>query len=624
MPRLYPLAFVASLLTTGLATSSLAQPIPSPDGWVVLSVDEYRALRQRAVPPTPTPPATAPAAVLTRVDYDLRVDGESVSGRVVLTIDVMRDGWTTVTMPQGLMARDARVDGRPVALVRGKEPQVLLSRVGRSAVTLDVVMPLSANAGTEAVTVPPSSAPISRVTLAVPRSGVSLTVTDGFVAERTEVGDESRWTAYGTPNRPLTLSWKRKIDDRRSEQALRVRARVAQVVGLGEDLGQVVASVRVEVVQGLARELTLALPPGLTVNRVDGATIGDWNTDGTTLRVGLLEPTATEVAFVVQGDVRTAREGAVTIPLLRVPAAERETGGVAVDVAGSGELGGQQARGMDPTDASELGDIVAGRESPAMAAFRFRPIPGTEARSLVVNVVRYTPQAVLIANVEEARYRALASEDGRLLVEARYAVRNNQRSFLKVTLPPQSTLWSADVAGRPIRPGVADANGILLPLEKGRAGEDAPTFAVSLVYIQRTEAWERAGVASLVLPSIDLPVSRTGVELQYSPRFRLEPQAGAFRVETNLGPVSEALRRAAPPSGPVSQMSARAADQKAVAGLQALADRFRNEAGGRTSIGALPVQVAFPSFGSSIFLASELTAELQAPAMAFAFKRLRD
>lgn len=623
MLRICPVVFVVAALTAGLATPSRAQSTSSADGWVILPVDEYRALRQRAVPPPPTPTTTSPTAVLTRVDYDLRVDGETASGRAQLTIDVLRDGWTTIAIPPGLMARDARIDGRPVALVRGKEPQVLLSRVGRSTMTLDVVMPISATAGTESIAFPPASAPISRVTLVVPRSGVSLSATDGFVAERIEVGDDSRWTAYGKPNRALTLTWRRKVDDRRADQPLRVRARVAQAVSLGEDLGQVVASVRVEVVQGLARTLTLALPPGLTVNRVDGATIGDWNAEGTHLEVRLLEPASTEVAFIVQGDVRTAREGTVAIPLIRMPAAERETGGVAVDVAGAGELGGQQSRGLDPADVSEVGDVVAGRESPAMAAFRFRPIAGTEARSLTVEVVRYTPQAVLIANVEEARYRALAAEDGRLLVEARYAVRNNQRSFLKVVLPPQSTLWSAAVAGRPIRPGVADANGILLPLEKGRVGDDAPPFVVSLVYVQRTDVWPQAGVASLVLPSIDLPVSRTGVELQYSPRFRLEPQAGAFRVETNTGPASEALKRVMP-SEVVHQANARVADQKVVAGLQALADRFKSEAGGRTSIGTLPVHVAFPTFGSSIFLAAELTGELQTPAMAFTLKRVRD
>ena len=98
---------------------------------------------------------------------------------------------------------------------------------------------------------------------------------------------------------------------------------------------------------------------------------------------------------------------------------------------------------------------VAGRESPSMVAFRFRPQQGTEPRSLSVTVARYTPQAVLIANVEEARYDALVDEEGKALVRARYAVRNNQRAFLGVTLPAGATLWSAAVADRPLRPGVA-------------------------------------------------------------------------------------------------------------------------------------------------------------------------
>ena len=60
-------------------------------------------------------------------------------------------------------------------------------------------------------------------------------------------------------------------------------------------------------------------------------------------------------------------------------------------------------------------------------------------RSLSVNVARYDQQAVLMANVEEARYQVLMSADGKELVQARYAVRNNQRNFVKVTLPAGAT-----------------------------------------------------------------------------------------------------------------------------------------------------------------------------------------
>lgn len=409
------------------------------------------------------------------------------------------------------------------------------------------------------------------------------------------------------------------MDDRRAEQPLRTRARVTTLVGLGEDISQVAAAVRVEVLQGLAPEVTLALPAGLVVNQVNGATVGDWETTAGMLRVRLLDPVATETSFVVQGEIRTPREGSVVVPLLRVPSAERETGGVAVDVVGAGEIAERQARGLEPADPSELGEIVAGRESPSMMAFRLRPLAGNEPRSLSVTIVRYTPQAVLIANIEEARYRALASEDGRLLVEARYAVRNNQRSFLKVTMPAGSTVWSAKMAGRPIRPGVAENDAVLLPLEKGRAGEEAPTFVVELVYLQSIGHWLDKGRARVDLPALDLPISRTGLELHYSPRFRIELASGVFRVENDPGPYAEALRPPASPPAPVLRDNNQRADAK----LQELVDRFRTEAGGRAIVGALPVNVPFPIFGPSMFLASELTAESRGPSVELTFKRNR-
>jgi len=607
-----------------------------PDGWVVLPVDEYRALRERANPPPALPSPPPVDATLTRVDYELRVDTDTVAGRAVLTIDVLRDGWTRVQIPSGLMARAATLDGQAVALEDGTGstgPKVLLSRAGRSTLTLDIVIPVSAASGAESIALPASPSSISRVLLTVPRNGsprsdLDVTAAGGFVSGHTDAANESRWTAFGRPGQPMTLTWKRKADDRRAELPLRVRARVTEVAGLGEDACQIAATVRVEVVQGLAREIALAIPTGLIVNQVDGPTVADWDASGQQLRVRLLEPAATEASFVVTGEARTPRDGAVAVPLVRVPSAERETGGIAVDVSGAGEISERQARGFEPADPSELGEIVAGRESPSMIAFRHRPLAGTEARSLTVAVVRYTPQAVFVAIVEEARYRALVSEDGRLLVEARYAVRNNQRSFLKATLPKGSTVWTAAINGRPIRPGVAEANAILLPLEKGRAGEDAPAFVVELTYAQTIGAWSDAAAARIDLPALDLPVSRTGVELHYSPRFKVTPEPGAFRVAEDPGPFAAAFHTAgaAGAAGNVPAVGLRldaAAPPAPPRPIDALVNKFKNESGGRTVVGSLPVHVTFPAVGPQIFLASELTAESAAPAVQLAVKRIR-
>ena len=116
--------------------------------------------------------------------------------------------------------------------------------------------------------------------------------------------------------------------------------------------------------------------------------------------------------------------------------------------------------------------------------------------------------------------------------------------------------------------------------------------------------------------------------MHYSPRFKLDVQPGAFRLEDDIGPFAEALRGPLPAASPQpaplgDAQNAKRTNPGAAAGLQSLIDRFQNEAGGRRVTGALPVSVVFPDFGRSLFLASELVAENAAPSVELAFRRIR-
>ena len=211
------------------------------------------------------------------------------------------------------MVRDARIDGRPVALVEEGAPHLLLSRAGRALVTLDLVVPLASAAGTDSIALPASAAPTTRIALVLPPSGVDLSVAGGFVAEQAEQPAETRWTIYGLPNEKIALSWKRRVDNRRAALPLRTRARVSQFAGLTEDACQVSASVRIEIVQGSALDVVLAVPSGLVVNQVSGPTVADWQAVDGSLRVRFLDLVSSEVSFVVQGETRSARDGTIVI-----------------------------------------------------------------------------------------------------------------------------------------------------------------------------------------------------------------------------------------------------------------------------------------------------------------------
>ncbi len=633
---------VAASLCWGASAQGQEKPAASPHigGWVVIPVEEYRVLRAKAYPVEhdPEPPPTD--ATLTRVDYDLHVAGDLAAGRASLTVDVLKDGWVRVPVPAGLLVREARLDGKLVSLVPvaqgkgGTHLSALLSHAGRFELLLDIDVPVTTSAGDESISLPSTESGVTRATVLLPRQGVDLRIGGGLLSEKSEAAGETKWLAYARGNEALTFTWRRKTEDHHVELSLRLRGSLTQLTSLGEDSTSIYAEANFEVVQGAAREVGIQLPDKITVNQVSGAMVADWEMKNGELTVSFLEPVEHSARFVINGEARLPKDGIIDIPLLRLLNTERDTGGVAVEILGAGEIKDQKTQGLEDADATDLGEMVASRQSPALVAFRARSGQAGETRSLSVNVARYDQQAVLMANIEEARYQVLMSADGKELVQARYAVRNNQRNFVKVTLPAGATVWSVSLAGRPVRPGQSPDGSLLLPLEKSRGGDDAPAFAVEILYLAKATAWNDKGQQKVTLPALDLPISRTGLLLYYPPLFKVSAEPGTFRLQEYVSPLSAVLEpsgSAAPSNAPASPTEfdrldkvaklQGADDKEKKDATQALLDTFKAKSSAGKVTGILPINVAFPAFGPSIFLVSELTSENQFPAAEFNFQR---
>lgn len=612
-------------------------------GWVVIPVEEYRVLRAKAYPVEHDPEPPPLDATLTRVDYDLNVLGDLATGRANLTVDVLKDGWVRVPVPAGLLVREARLDGKLVSLVPGTSGKsgshlsALLSHTGRSVLTLEIDVPVAASPGDESISLPSTESGVTRAAVQLARQGIDLRIGGGILSEKSEASGETKWLAYGRGNEPLTFTWRKKTEDHHIELPLRLRGSLTQLTSLGEDATSVYAEASLEVVQGATREVRIQLPDKITINQVSGAMVADWEMNKGELAVTFLEPVEHTARFVINGEARLPRDGVIDIPIMRLLNTERDTGGVAVEILGAGEIKDQKAEGLEEADATDLGEVIASRQSPALVAFRARSGEAGKERSLSLNVARYDQQAVLMANIEEARYHVLMSADGKELVEARYAVRNNQRNFVKITLPTGATVWSAVLGGRPVRPGQSPDGSLLLPLEKSRGGEEAPAFVVEIMYITKATNWQDKGSQKVTLPALDLPISRTGLLLYYPPMYKVSAEPGTFRPQEFQNPTSAALSQ---PSGVINIGAASAIvvsreldrleqltkpqgadDKEKKDSTQALLDSYRAKSVGGKVTGILPVNVDFPAFGPSIYLVSELTSENQFPAAEFSFQR---
>jgi hypothetical protein len=659
--RLLP-CLVAACICSVVEARAQEKPAESAhaSGWVVIPVEQYRVLRAKAYPVEHDPDPPPLDATLTRVDYDLHVTGELAAGRANLTVDVLKDGWVRVPVPAGLLVREARLDGKLVSLVPAPQGKgaghlsALLSHPGRWVLALDVDVPVMASTGDESISLPSTESGVTRASVELPRQGIDLRVDGGILSEKAETSGETKWLAYGRGNEALTLTWRKKTEDHHIELPLRMRGSLTQLTSLGEDSTAIYAEASLEIVQGAAREARIQLPEKITINQVSGAMIADWEMKNGELAITFLEPVEHSTRFVISGEARLPRDGIIDIPLLRFLHTERDSGGIAVEILGAGEIKDQKAQGLEDADASDLGEMIASRQSPALAAFRARAGEAGATRTLSVNVARYDQQAVLMANIEEARYDILLSSDGKELVQARYAVRNNQRNFVKIALPPGASVWSATLGGKPARPGQSPDGSLLLPLEKSRGGEDAPAFVVELMYVTKAPAWLDKGKQTVTLPALDLPISRTGVLFYYPPMFRVAAEPGTFRTQEYQGPISAALTPTAWESGgiggrvgtvsvvngaivanaPSPTASPQQADRleqfaklqsnddkEKKDATQALLDTFKSKSMAGRVTGIVPVSIDFPAFGPSIYLVSELTSENQFPAAEFSFQR---
>ena len=104
--------------------------------------------------------------------------------------------------------------------------------------------------------------------------------------------------------------------------------------------------------------------------------------------------------------------------------------------------------------------------------------------------------------------------------------------------------------------------------------------------------------------------------LYVSPQFRVSAEPGTFRIEPYENPFSPALNATVYEQEETKDLPASAAKAH-----EKSFDDFRNRSIGGKAARVLPVRLAFPAFGASLFLASELTAEGQAPAIELSYQR---
>ena len=134
-------------------------------------------------------------------------------------------------------------------------------------------------------------------------------------------------------------------------------------------------------------------------------------------------------------------------PFVNFTGAQRETGEVLIEGAGTMEITATEGGGLKRMDVTEASPYLRSlAHFPPQAAFRYHRQP-SETPTLALEWVRFPDSSVLAAVAENAEVTTLVTSEGKSLTEVKLTLKNQAQPFLKVGLPAGATILSADVGG---------------------------------------------------------------------------------------------------------------------------------------------------------------------------------
>ncbi len=538
MKKLFAIVLAWMLVLPGFAAAAddVALPPVPTSGNVTLPLDEYNRLVELASKPIKRPDAPPVPFTMKRADLKFRVSDESVQGSVQLQGEILHKGATKIPLTTGMAILDARQEGKslPLELENGTHNAVL-SGPADFAVTLDAGLPLNIEAGRASFNLPVPSAGSVRFALVVPGDHTNVRISPGLINSRSSENGQTAIEATLVPGQPANIWWTtRESGAPVIPKEVRFLCDVKTLVTVSEADIRIAALADIAVVQGEPSQFQIEVPAGFEITGATGASVESSEFESGVLTLKVAAPAQRNHQFLISMEKSISATKA-DAPFLSFKEAQRETGEVLVEGAGTIELAAAESGGLKRMDFKEMNPYLRSLSRFTMqAAFRYHKRPN-EKPALALAWTRFPDSSVLAAVAERAVVTTLVTTEGRSLTEIKLTIKNQAQPFLKVVLPAGASIVSAEVAGEKVKP-VEGPDGNRVPLL--RAGfRPVNSYTVSFVFMHSGAPFAKKGGSDLSLPKMDVPINLLQWEVFLPEQYKVK-DFGGDAIAANLLPPS--------------------------------------------------------------------------------------
>src|SRR5271169_2037293 len=523
------------LLLCSLCAAQEKSTLPLPDaGNVTLTLDEYNKLMELAAkPPKKSDLAPLPYSIK-HADVTLHIENDGVRGTVQLEGEIFRKGVSKVPLTTGMTVLDAHQNGKGVALLQENGTHMaLLPGPGDFSVALDTGLPLRIEAGRASFSLPAPAAGSVQLALVIPGDHTFANISPGLITSRKSENGHTAIEATLVPGQSANIWWTtREAVTPTVPREVRFLSDAKTLVSVSESEMKLAVLADITVVQGEPSQFHADVPEGYEVTGVTGATLDSAETNSGVLTLKVNAPNQRNHQFLISME-RSISGAKADAPFLSFKRAQRETGEVLVEGAGTMELTATEGGGLKRMDVKEANPYLRSlAHFPPQAAFRYHKQAG-DTPTLALQWVRFPDGSVLAAVAESAVITTLVTAEGKSLTEVRLILKNQAQPFLKVALPAGASILTADVGGERVKP-VQGPDGSRVPLL--RPGfRPADSYTVSFVFMHSGAPFAKKGGTELSLPNMDIPISLLSWEVFLPEQYKVKDFGGDV-IAANLVP----------------------------------------------------------------------------------------
>ena len=504
-------------------------PFMVDNGKIILKRDDFKKLLQAMKPPKAD--SSLGDFLITSSQYKAKMEKDATVVTAVFDIEVLprkgRKDFVLIPLIRYDVALQKFSLDNKQALITEKNGYHAVAVVEEGSHTATAVFSITSdiNKGPQSLSFPVIKTPITLLSLEIPLPSIQPEIQQATYIKRRTLNNTTFIEAVLSPTDNIQAAWSRVIPEAEKGPP-KIYTDLWQLITIEDDAIRVTAIASINVLQNTITGLSFQIPNNYQILEVSGAVVGDWKekTVGKEkfLEVPLKAPRQGELSFTLRAERIISDENTIVdFNGFAVPNAVREKGFVAVEMKGSAEAKVQESKGLDRAAFEELPQQLTGlSQKPLIFAYKYLRHP----YQMVLDIQKHKELPVVTTVIDNASGVTLFTEDGKIVHQLTYTVRNAWKQFMELSLPKEAQLWGTFVNGQPVKPSNNESGKLLIPLNRSQSSDEGLTsFNVELIFFEKAEkfgwfGWKKNSFSipdlmmSRVLWSIYLPFDYTFVK----------------------------------------------------------------------------------------------------------------